>query len=408
VTSGGGKEIRILRVIARLNIGGPAIQAVMLSDGLGAKGFRTLLACGAVSPGEGDMGYLAREKGVKPVSIPFLGRNISPLDDFRAFFALRNLIRSFDPDLVHTHTAKAGTLGRLAALSVNLARPRRRRIRMVHTFHGHVFQGYFKRWAAGIFIAIERFLARFTDRIVVISDLQKHDICSEFKIAPEGRVRVIRLGFDLSPFVSSSRLPRDDFPGNRRPFNVVSVGRLTAVKNHAMLVDAAAELVRPGEPDDFRFTLVGDGELKEDLSMRARRAGVDSALVFGGWRRDMPEVYASADAVALTSKNEGTPVALIEAMAAGCPVISTDVGGVRALVGEPVEKIGGGVFRAPRGLLVRSGDGAALARGLRIMRDDPVVRRETAERAAKFIVEKYGVERLFTDIDLLYRKVLES
>ncbi len=406
VISEGGREIRILRVIARLNIGGPAIQAVMLSEGLAARGFRTVLACGAVSAGEGDMGYLAREKGVKTYSVPSLGRNISPFDDLKAFLALRRLIRTFNPHLIHTHTAKAGTLGRLAAFSINFARPRRKRIKTVHTFHGHVFQCYFNRWAAELFKAVERLLGRLTDRIVVISDLQKRDICSRFRIASEDKVKIVRLGFDLEPFVSMGRFGSRVFASNRRPFKVVTVGRLTAVKNHAMLIGAAAELDAQGVLDDFRFILVGDGELRGRIQTLARKAGVEHAFEFEGWRRDMPEVYASADAVALTSKNEGTPVALIEAMASGCPVISTDVGGVRDLVGEPVEDLDEGIWRAPRGLVVRSGNSAALARGLRLMRGGGALGMETTKRASEFIVEKYGVERLLTDIDLLYRKVL--
>ena len=194
------RPIRILRVIARLNIGGPAIQAITLSGELSRDQYQTLLVCGSLSPGEGDMTYLARDKGVHRFIIKELGRNISLLDDLKSFFIIRKIIKRFKPDILHTHTAKAGTLGRLAALSLRAPVIKSRKIRVFHTFHGHTFHSYFNRLKTFIFILVERFLGLFSDRIIVVSEQQKKDICDIYKIAPEKKVQVIRLGFDLSAY----------------------------------------------------------------------------------------------------------------------------------------------------------------------------------------------------------------
>ena len=194
------RPIRILRLIARLNIGGPAIQAITLSSELSMDQYQTLLVCGSLSPGEGDMAYLALDKGVHRFIIKELGRNISLLDDLKSFFILRKIIKRFKPDILHTHTAKAGTLGRLAVLSLRTPFLLSKDIRVYHTFHGHTFHSYFNRLKTFIFILVEKFLARFTDSIIVVSEQQKEDICEIFKIADEKKVQVIRLGFDLSEY----------------------------------------------------------------------------------------------------------------------------------------------------------------------------------------------------------------
>ena len=180
------EPIRILRIIARLNIGGPAIQAISLSNHLSRDGYKTLLVSGKVAPHEGDMGYFDKEKGVQPVLLPGMGREISPLGDIKSLIDLRQIIKRFKPHIIHTHTAKAGTLGRLAGFSINMARGSEERIRLVHTFHGHTFHRYFGSLKTRLFIQIEKFLSRFTDRIIVVSPLQQRDICWRYEIAPPG------------------------------------------------------------------------------------------------------------------------------------------------------------------------------------------------------------------------------
>ena len=406
-----GSRIRILRIIARLNIGGPAIQAISLSSELPRARYRSLLVSGTISPHEGDMAYLARDRGVTPLVIPELGRKVSPLDDVRCLMGIRSIMKRFRPHIVHTHTAKAGTLGRLAAFTLNAARSPDRRIRLVHTFHGHVFHGYFNPLVTRGFTLIERALARVTDRIVVISPLQKKDICHTFGVAREEQVRVVPLGFDLAPFGGTcgrtGELLRRYFP-DRPPETLMVgiIGRLTGVKNHRLLLDAVSRVRAAGYADRFRFLVVGDGELRGGLERRAAELDVGDMIAFCGWRRDMPSVFRGLDAVVLTSRNEGTPVALIEAMAAGRPVVSTDVGGVRDLLGNPVEDASGGVTVAERGILVPSEDGDALARALVFLADHHGLVPGLTLRGSEFVAARYSLDRLVRDMRLLYSEVL--
>ena len=407
------KPIRILRIIARLNVGGPAIQAVSLSSELPANLYQTKLVCGKVSPSEGDMDYFAKEKGVKPLIIPRLGRELSITDDMKSFFALREAIKRFRPHIIHTHTAKAGTVGRLAALSINMAHRSDNKIRLVHTFHGHTFHSYFNPLKTLLFIHIERFLAGFTDRIIAISPLQRNDICYRYRIANNERVHVLPLGFDLSSFSNCDKQP-DNL--SERHFSLRSpgtvlvgiIGRLAAVKNHRMFIDAVKHLQDRGRVDPFRFVVVGDGELRDELMNYSKVLGVQNAVVFTGWQRDMPLVYKALDILVLTSKNEGTPVTLIEAMAAKKPVVATDVGGIRDLMGNNRDVRAGGFVLAENGVLVPTENSEALANALLFLRENPEISAQMARRAQGFVHSQYSMERLLTDITLLYDELMNK
>jgi glycosyltransferase involved in cell wall biosynthesis len=396
---------RILRIIARLNIGGPAIQAVTLSHEFSEGPYRTLLVCGQVSSHEGDMSYLAESKGVKPVVFPSLGREISVVEDARCLTKMRNVIRRFRPHIIHTHTAKAGTVGRLGGLSVNLARENRQRIRLVHTFHGHVFHDYFGSLKTRLFIEIERFLARFTDRIVVISPLQKRDICETYRIAGPDKVCVVPLGFDLSPYMSQAFREKGDSSGSCL---VGIVGRLTHVKNHRLLLEAARDLKDHGNGEAFKFLVVGDGELRAELVRYAAELGVEKTVTFTGWKKDMPSIYGMLDAVALTSLNEGTPVTLIEAMAAGKPVIATDVGGVRDLLGAVDTHNHGGYKLAQHGILIPSGKREALTKALLFASENRGLLSRMTEQARSFVLREFCLERMTKDLDALYRELMQG
>jgi glycosyltransferase involved in cell wall biosynthesis len=401
-----GKEpTRILRIIARLNIGGPAIQALTLSAAFSEGPYRTLLVCGQVSPHEGDMSYLAGLKGVKPVFVPTLGREISVVDDVESLFRVRDIIRKFNPHIIHTHTAKAGTVGRLGGLSLNPAGESRKRIKFVHTFHGHVFHDYFSPLKTRFFIEIERFLARFTDRIVAISPSQKADICNTYRIASPSRVRVVPLGFDLSPYRMGSEPQETD---HQAPYVVGIVGRLTHVKNHRLLLEAARELKDQAKDQDFNFLVVGDGELKDELVRYAAALGVAHSFVFTGWKKHMPSIYGKVDAVVLTSLNEGTPVTLIEAMAAGKPVIATDVGGVRDLLGSVDARACDGYKLTERGILIPSGKRKPLAGALLFAKENRHSLRCMTERAKSYALSEYSVERLTRDLDGLYQDLMQQ
>lgn len=403
--------IRILRIIARLNIGGPAIQAATLSARLSDEHYQTLLACGNVAPGEGDMSYLALSEGIEPAVIPSLGREISPLDDMHSLRSLRKIIRDFKPHIVHTHTAKAGTLGRLAGMGLKSLSGSRDRTRFVHTFHGHVFKGYFGSRKTAVFVQIERLLARCTDRIVVISPLQFEDITTKYRIAPPKKVRVIPLGFDLAPFRDAWRHregARKELVrcGSESPLVIGIVGRLTRIKNHHMVLDAMKVLRERGHTT-VRLLIVGDGELREELEQYARKLEVADLVIFAGWRKDMPKIYASLDAVVLTSNNEGTPVTLIEAMATGIPAVSTAVGGVPDLMGA-IEESRLGYHVAERGILVDPGDPTGLADALLFVLKRTPSSAKMANRAKEYVLNLYSVDRLIEDMKELYDDVLQE
>jgi glycosyltransferase involved in cell wall biosynthesis len=375
--------IKILRLIARLNIGGPAIQAITLSSSRLGDQYETLLVCGDINPGEGDMSYLAIEQGVRPYVIKAIQRKISLFGDLKSLWEIRKIIKRFQPQIIHTHTAKAGTLGRVAALTIGVPFLSARKFCLVHTFHGHTFHSYFSYLKTLAFIKIERILAGFSDKIIVISKKQKDDICHRYKIADKKKVRIISLGFDLSKF-----------------------GDMTAVKNPFMLLQAARCLRDMGKIDCFRFDVVGDGELKERVIAAAEELGVRDFVVFRGWQKNMTSVYSKLDAVALTSKNEGTPVAIIEAMASSRPVIASAVGGVPDLIGNIIEKKTDGFQIAERGLSVPSGDARALAGALLFLFNNMSSLEPMVRRAKEFVVANYSQDRLLKDISMLYDELV--
>jgi len=277
----------------------------------------------------------------------------------------------------------------------------------VHTFHGHVFHGYFGPAKSALFVNIERFLSRLTDCIVTISPLQKADICRRYRISGEKKVRVIPLGFDFSAFEDCGRFraaARDRLLAGQSPetFLVGAVGRLTAVKNHSLLLKAAGYLKERGRLGPLRVLLVGGGELREELAAEAAALGVSREVLFAGWQKEMPAVYGALDALALTSRNEGTPVTVMEAMAARKPVVATDVGGVRDLMGETIEMHKEGFMRAENGVVVPPDDAPALAGALRFIMENRPVAKRMAERAQRFVSREYSLERVVRDMENLY------
>jgi glycosyltransferase involved in cell wall biosynthesis len=375
---------KVVRVIARLNIGGPAIHTVLASVGVDPARFPTLLVAGRPGAEEGDMTDLARERGADLYQIDELGRDLRAFHDVRAFYKLWRLLRRERPLIVHTHTAKAGTLGRLAAILAGVP------IR-VHTFHGHVFEGYFPPWKTAVFLAIERLLARHTDRILTLSGRQKQDVTERYRVAPADKVDVVPLGLDLAPLAgceaARGQLRAELRLGPEVPL-IAMVGRFVPIKNHALFLQAAAVLgcTQP----DARFVLVGDGECARAIAEQTTALGLQGRVIPLGWRRDLQRIYADLNVVALTSLNEGTPVALIEAMAAGVPVVATSVGGVADLLqggrrGEVIavpaspEQVADGLLRALSPLA-----------------------RERARRVRAEIVAEYGVERLCRRLEDLY------
>ncbi|MCF8127339.1 MAG: glycosyltransferase [Deltaproteobacteria bacterium] len=404
-------RIRVLRFIARLNVGGPSIHVYLLTTGLDSRRFRSTLVTGRISPQEGDMGYLFQSALEQPVIIKALQREINPFTDTMAFLQILRLLRKERPHIVHTHTAKAGTTARLAAIIYNHLF--KGNAHTVHTFHGHVFSGYFSRTKSAMVIWAERVLARKTDVIVAISQTQKEDLVNEFHIAPADKIRVIPLGFDLTPFLMGDQKRgffRKSIAEGDNTLLVGIVGRLVPIKNHALFLNMAEIFLNEDTDLNVKFVVIGDGELSDTLQAHAENAGLTNHVKFCGWRRDLPEVYTDLDILALTSINEGTPVSIIEAMASGTSVISTDAGGVRDLLGPPLEeRIEAERFKVcKRGILCRKNDAVGFARGLKyLMSMDTKQRAQMVEDSRNFAVQTFSHERLLHDMEALYLEIFK-
>ena len=402
------QHTKVVRIIARLNVGGPAKHVVWLTSGLEEAGYRSVLVAGTVPEGEEDMSYFAEQTGVTPLYIPEMSREISLKDAITTWKLFRLLLRE-RPDIVHTHTAKAGPVGRVAGFLYRWLTPgvligRPRPCKFVHTYHGHVFHSYYGRLRTGVFLAIERLLARLvTDRIVVVSEQQRAEINETFRVGRRDFTRVVRLGLDLGIFADheSRRAKfRNELGVDDQTVLVGIVGRLTEIKNHEMFLRSVARV----NLENVRFVIVGDGSLRESLEREAESLGVKDKVIFAGGRKDPEYFYPALDICALTSRNEGTPLTLIEAMANSRPVISTLVGGVVDLVGNVVED--GRYKICERGIGVRADDEDAFAAGLGRLIEDRSLREALGRRGYEFVEHNYGKARLLEDIKDLYGQLL--
>jgi glycosyltransferase involved in cell wall biosynthesis len=408
--------VKVLRIIARLNVGGPARHVVWLTDGMKSAGYDTLLVAGVVPPGEDDMSYIAAAAGIAPVIIPDMSREIS-LKDALTTWKLFRLMRRERPAIVHTHTAKAGTVGRIAGLMYRWLTPaaligKPRACRFVHTYHGHVFHSYYGRAKTRLFLGIERLLARLgTDRIVVVSEQQRREINEEFRVGKPEQFAVIPLGIDTSAFADwQERRPRlrAELKVSESEVLIGIVGRLTEVKNHALFLRAAATCRTLVQSRRLRFVIIGDGKLRPELETQAKALLLGDDVVFLGTRNDPENFYPALDIVVLTSLNEGTPLTLIEAMANARPVIATEVGGVVDLLGPIVSPADAESRYAicERGLLAKSEDSEGLARGLARLIEDEELRHSLGQRGHDFVGSKYAKERLLNDMSDLYAQLV--
>ena len=390
-------RIRVLRIITRLNIGGPAHHVATLAN-LAPDTFETRVIHGVVGDDEADASdTLVLALGDRTV-VPQLGRRLSALKDCAALFLLVRELFRFSPRILHTHTAKAGALGRLAGFIHNVIRPWRR-IRTVHTFHGHVFDGYFGRWRSMAVRWIERRLSRITDRIIVISERQQFDIVERFDIAPARKTRVVPIGLNLKQYLDATPMRdglRDELGVSVDTFLAGIIGRLAPVKNHELFLRAANHFLR----QDHRpclFVVVGDGGQLASLRALAETLDIRKAVRFLGWRADMARIYQVLDVVTSTSLNEGTPVTLIEAMASGRAIVATDVGGVGDVVTD-----------GETGILLRSRETGELADAWLTLATSPSLRRRIGNAARESVAQRFSKERLLFDMEQIYRDVLET
>lgn len=409
--------MKIVRIIARLNVGGPAKHVIWLTTALNNDEFNSVLIAGSVPEGEGDMSYYAGYHMVEPIYLSELSRELS-YKDIISLYKIYREIKAAKPDVIHTHTAKAGTVGRIAAFVYNWVRPgtligKRGRAKVVHTFHGHVFHSYYGIAKTRIFITIERILARIaTDRIVVISGQQLDEIHGKFAVGRRDQFKVIPLGIDLGEFAASvncGKILRNEIGAGDDEVVVGYTGRLTEIKNLDLLLDVVAKYKRSADSavPKLKFVLIGDGNLREQLMKRANEIDIDDTVTFLGNRKNIADLIAGIDIIALTSKNEGTPLSLIESMAAGKPVISTAVGGVVDLLGDTIEDRGS--FRVcERGVAIDTTSESDYLDGLTRLAIDSKLRKTVGDSGKAFVDSNYSLNRLTRDITSLYRELSKT
>jgi glycosyltransferase involved in cell wall biosynthesis len=391
---------RVLRILNRLVIGGPSKNAVYLTRYMQPE-FETLLVIGGKEDHEQDADFLASSHGITPYCIPDMKRPISFNDDWTAYRKLKKIIKEFKPDIVHTHAAKSGALGRLAARHCHVPV-------IVHTFHGHVFHSYFNSLKTNFYIRAERYLAGFTDAIIAISDVQQKELTEDFSIAKKDKFRVVPLGLDLDHFISDQEFKRkkfrNEFGLDEETIAIGIIGRLVPVKNHSLFIRAIHAVLQSGKGKIKAF-IIGDGESRASIEQLATGLGIafsqhtDTShphpLVFTSWRTDVDTVCAGLDIVLLTSLNEGTPVSLIEAQAAGKPIVSTRVGGIADVVLEN-----------KTALLSDINDEASFIANLQQLVTDAALRKQFSHAGKDFVLNKFGYRRLVKDMSELYHQLL--
>jgi glycosyltransferase involved in cell wall biosynthesis len=393
---------RILRILNRLAVGGPVLNATYLTKYL-APEFETLLVVGEREEHEKSAEHLTTKLGISYTTIAGMGRSVNPLSDYKAYGDLKKLIRDFKPDIVHTHAAKPGAIGRLAASAMKVPV-------IVHTFHGHVFHSYFSSVKTNFYINTERYLARKSSAIIAISEQQKKELVHQFRIAPEEKFRVIPLGLDLDAFATAQDEKRKKF---RTEFGVEDeeiaigiIGRLVPIKNHYLFLKAITHVLHHTDKKIKAF-IIGDGETRPDLENVAQQAGIAFStensgthpypLVFTSWRRDVDVIMAGLDIVTLTSFNEGTPVSLIEAQAANKPIVSTRVGGIADIVVEGKTALLGDV----------QDQDTFADQVLQLVQND-ALRHDLGHTGRQHVIQRFSYQRLMHDMAALYCELLQK
>ena len=395
------KKIKVLRIINRLNLGGPTYNVAILTKYLEPE-FETRLMAGMKDPSEASSEHIIQSLNIVPTYVEDMHRSIHPIKDFKSYLEIKKIIREFQPDIVHTHAAKSGAIGRLAALHCNVPI-------ILHTFHGHVFHSYFSSMSTKLFLWIERYLAKRTSGIIAISNIQKNELCDEFKITSREKAFVIPLGFDLNKFKQGSDEKRKDFRtkyGIKEDEVVISiVGRLVPIKNHSLFLNAV-KIVKEQSSKKFRVMIVGDGELRSHIESEARNLGLSfdnqnliasTDITFTSWIQDIDVVNAGSDIICLSSLNEGTPVSLIEACASGKAIVTTNVGGI----GDFIED-------GKNGFLIEDNQPITFANKILFLIENESQRIQMGKYNQENIISLFSYTRLVNDIKLLYHKLLSK
>lgn len=387
------RKIKVVRIINRFNIGGPTFNATFLTKFLGDD-FETTLIGGVPDEGEKDSLHILKEYGVEPIVIPDIQRNLSLSNDYKAYKKIKRILQEIQPDIVHTHASKAGFLGRAAAISLNIPV-------VVHTFHGHVFHSYFGPLKTGLFKQIERYLARKSTGIIAISALQKAELVEVHKIAPANKVQVIPLGFDLKKFSEDTdakrKQIRQEYGLKDDEVAIAIVGRLAPVKDHDYFLQVIENVLSSTEVP-IRVFIVGDGSEKEHIQQKVAAINQrhPGSIVMTSWILDISTFNQGMDIVCLTSKNEGTPVSIIEAQASGLPVVSTDVGGVRDILAD-----------GQAGFVIKRENIETYIDKLRLLIEDPSLRNKFANFGKQSVMEEFSYHRLVKDMSSYYKTLLK-
>ncbi len=394
--------LKILRILNRLNVGGPTYNVAYLSKYLDDP-FETKVLAGHKDEHEGSSAYVLDDLGVAFDYVPGMFRQLNFANDFRAYRFIQNVVNQYQPDIVHTHAAKAGALGRIAAY-YSKNRPKA----IVHTYHGNVFDGYFSPLKTKVFLSIERYLCKLSTAIIAISEAQKKEMVEKYKLAPAEKIHVIRLGFDLQKFQENREQNRKDFRDfyhlSDDTVAVTIVGRLAPVKNHQLFIEVINCIKTKHPALKIKFFIVGDGELRDSIIALMESYNISYCLfdekkyeadvILTSWRKDIDIINAGSDIVALTSLNEGTPVSIIEAMASGRAVISTDVGGIRDIISHGDSGI------------VAEKNVSDFAEKLFTLATDKLLRNRVAANGEVFALNNYSYSRLTADVEHLYKRLL--
>lgn len=393
-------KIKILRILNRFNVGGPVYNATYLTKYLNADKYETLLIGGTHENHEQPADYILNNEGVSYTKLKYMKRSISIFYDFIALIQILKIIYTYKPDIIHTHAAKAGLLGRISAILYF------KKVKIVHTYHGNVFEGYFSNLKNKIFLFIERFLARKSTKIIAISKLQSHDLIFKYQICEKEKIEIVPLGFDLNRFTENTNSKREklrkEFNVNNSTILITIVGRVVPIKNHQLFIDVI-NYCKKRSTKNIKALVVGDGSetekiinylINNKLSYSYKDLNKECDILFTSWRSDIDSILAASDIVCLTSLNEGTPVSIIESMASETASISTNVGGVSDIIENNISGI------------VSSNKVNNYAENLLKMIENDDLRLRLAKNGKHFSLENYNYNRLIFNIESLYQKII--
>ncbi len=394
------KKIKILRILNRFCVGGPVHNAVNLTKYIDSDRYDTFLIGGIAEPHENSSEYILDKSGINYRKLKYMRRAISPFYDFIVFIQILRIIFKFKPDIIHTHAAKAGLIGRFAGFLYF------RNVKIVHTYHGNVFEGYFSPLKNKIILIIERFLAKKSTKIIAISNLQKNDLLNKYKICNEEKIVVVPLGFDLSKFTENNlekrNKIRNEFLVEDNELLITIIGRVVPIKNHRLFIDAF-NYCKEKSNIKIKGLIVGDGSETKDIITYANKKGMltsyktiskNNDFIFSSWRSDIDSILAASDVVCLTSINEGTPVSIIESMASATASISTNVGGVSDIITDSINGC------------IAKGELASFGEKLLKVIEDKKFRNIIAENGREKSIATYDYKILVNNIENLYSKIL--